>query len=209
MTGRKVCAPMTDRSATHKRFALQGSLLLRCRSLRCSGLRCSGLGRDRFGGRLRRRLGGDAVGDACLNVAPTLKPTARVAASCSGAPVEGLRAVRAQRSKVPKPGSCTLSPDATALCTWVRVAAGWPRLARGAERSRLPRRRSVEAGRGYVTTADGVHPNRSPCHARGSRAGTVDGGSGLGSAVVPALVVGQGGVRRRLLVGGVLVGRGR
>jgi len=45
---------------------------------------------------------------SCLNVAPTLKPTARVAASCSCAPVEGLRAVRAprsRRSKVPKPGS--------------------------------------------------------------------------------------------------------
>ncbi len=45
---------------------------------------------------------------SCLNVAPTLNPTARVAASCSGAPVEGWRAVRAPRSrgsKVPKPGS--------------------------------------------------------------------------------------------------------
>ena len=36
---------------------------------------------------------------SCLNVAPTLNPTARVAASCSWAPVEGLRAVRAPRSR--------------------------------------------------------------------------------------------------------------
>jgi len=45
---------------------------------------------------------------SCLNVAPILNPTARVAASCSGAPVEGLWAVRAPRSRrsnVPKPGS--------------------------------------------------------------------------------------------------------
>jgi len=43
---------------------------------------------------------------SCLNVAPTLNPTARVAASCSWAPVEGLRAVRAPRSRgsnVPNP----------------------------------------------------------------------------------------------------------
>ena len=45
---------------------------------------------------------------SCLNVAPTLNPTARVAASCSWAPVEGLRAVPAPRSRgsnVPNPGS--------------------------------------------------------------------------------------------------------
>ena len=50
---------------------------------------------------------------SCLNVAPTLNPTARVAASCNWAPVEGLRAVRAPRSRGferAEPGKLNLLP---------------------------------------------------------------------------------------------------